>query len=33
MNHSCGPTCAVEFDFTAQIFVLKQPYAKIEAGA
>lgn len=32
MNHSCRPTCAIEFDYTAQIFVLQQPYNDMDKG-
>ena len=33
MNHSCRPTCGVEFDFAARILVLQQPYVDIQKGA
>ena len=33
MNHSCKPTCAVEFDYGARIFVLQQPYVDVNTGA
>eukprot|EP00434_Breviolum_minutum_P015529 symbB.v1.2.013675.t1/scaffold971.1/size148033/3 len=29
MNHSCRPTCAIEFSYSGHIFVLQQPYSEI----
>ncbi|CAE7213582.1 DHRSX, partial [Symbiodinium necroappetens] len=32
MNHSCKPSCGIEFDFAGRIFVLQQPYVDIKPG-
>ncbi|CAE7511537.1 Smyd3 [Symbiodinium pilosum] len=32
MNHSCRPSCGIEFDFSGRIFVLQQPYDHIKPG-
>ena len=32
MNHSCRPTCAIEFSYSGHIFVLQQPYSEINQG-
>ena len=32
MNHSCKPSCGIEFDFAGRIFVLQQPYIDIKPG-
>ena len=32
MNHSCRPTCAIEFSYSGHIFVLQQPYSEINEG-